>query len=559
MYFLFTTKGEEFLTIRKALTGLATVLLVLLTITGQAQDGLSFSCQFPYYLGKARDSVTPGTQTTALFSIENRGAVDKEVVITISLPPGFSPVGHLENWEIKEQADQYFLIRKMLLPGGYSQWYDLLMLQVASDLVPGSYTATVTAGATTQQVPISVSTGTGDAAAPIMLSGIVLPLDKDGKSDERMGRNVLVLRDRQWDYYKNLFTGKGASNQEIEAIHPVTHLGLDIVNPSGVQKLAVVTVHLLDAGTHQPVSGLFTPGATSEDVNGGALDGQKNYLEAFVALNGDSWQRLQIPVYADERDLTGGDYILQAELKDGVKPPLVCEVPLTIVKKDSKALVVVSIAVLAVTAGLLVALRHLRQVLRVLKTRWLVTIALFGAAAFAVVNVPSTLLNDFFHILLGPFGFLVTGLFSSVFLYMMVVALVILIPRPGVVALMTVVRMLLGMLAFGQISPIGLLSYGVHALLLELLIYGSGMYGWLQKREEQRIPLGKIALLAISCGVADTIATYVGLQAMAFLYRMYYAAWYIALVLVFNGFIYTVIGAACGTALGKQLARVGGD
>ena len=546
--------------IKKALTGLVTVLFVLLTITGQAQDGLSFSCHFPYYLGKVRDSVTPGTQTAALFSIENRDSAGKAIVITISLPPGFSPAGSQENWEINEQADHYVLTRQELLAGGYSQWYDLLSFQVASELPPGKYTAAVTAGEITQQVPINVGVGTGDAAAPVTIAGIVLPLDKDGKTDDRMGRNVLVLRDRQWDYYKNLVVGKGASNQEIEAIHPVTHLGVDIVNPSGVQKLAVVTVRLLDAASHQSVNGLFTPGSTNEDVNGGALDSQKNYLEAFTALNGDSWQRLQIPVYADERDLTGGTtYILQAELQDGMKPPLVCEVPFIVVKKDNKALVVVSIATLIVLAGLFVALSRLQQVLTELKTRWLVTIALFGAAAFAVVNVPSTLLNDFFHILLGPFGFLITGLFSGVFLYMMVVALVILIPRPGVVALMTLVRMLLGMLAFGQISPIVLLNYGMQALLLELLIYGSGMYGWLQKREDESIPWGKIVLLAISCAVADTISTYVGLQAMAFLYRMYYAAWYIALVLSINGFIYTVVGAACGTALGKRLARVGGD
>lgn len=547
------------MTIKKALTGLVAVLFVLLTITGQAQDGLSFSCQFPYYLGKARDSVTPGTQTAALFTIENRDLADKAVELTISLPPGFRPVGYQENWEIKEEANHYVLTRQALLAGGYSQWYDLLSFQVATELPLGSYTATVTAGEVAQQIPISVGAGTNDTTAAVTIAGIVLPLDKDGKNDDRMGRNVLVLRDRQWDYYKNLLIGKGASNQEVEAIHPVTHLGVDIANPSGVQKLVVVTVQLLDAASHQPINGLFTPGSTNEDVNGGAMDGQKKYLEAFTALNGDAWQRMQIPVYADERDLTGGNYILQAELKDGVKPPLVCEVPLTVVKKDNKALVVVSIATLMVVAGIVVALRRLRQVLKVLKTRWLVTIALFGAAAFAVVNVPSTLLNDFFHILLGPFGFLVTGLFSGVFLYMMVVALVILIPRPGVVALMTVVRMLLGMLAFGQISPISLLTYGMHALLLELLIYGSGIYGWLQKREDESIPCSKIALFAISCGVADTISTYVGLQAMAFLYRMYYAAWYIALVLIFNGFIYTAIGAVCGTALGKRLARVGGD
>ena len=547
------------MTIKKALTGVVVVLLAMLTITGQAQEGVSFSCQFPYYLGKARDSVIPGGQAAALFSIENRGLSDKTLVVTISLPPGFSPVGSQENWEVTKQTDRYSLTKEMLLPGGYSQWYDLLSLQVVSDLPPGKYTATVTVGETTQQVPVTVGLGIGDAAAPVALAGVVLPLDKDGKTDDRMGRNVLVLRDRQWDYYKNLFIGKGASNQEIEAIHPVTHLGVDIVNPSGVQKLVIVTVHLLDAVGHQPVSGLFTPGATNEDVDGGALDGHKEYLEVFTALNGDSRQRLQIPVYADERKLTGGDYILQAELSDGVKVPLVYKAPVTIVKKDNKALVVVSSATLAVLTGLLLSLKRLRRVLAVLKTRWLVTIALFGAAAFAVVNVPSTLLNDFFHILLGPFGFLITGLFSSIFLYMMVVALVILIPQPGVVALMTVVRMLLGMLAFGQISPISLLSYGLHALLLELLIYGSGMYAWLQQREDNPIPLDKIALLAVSCAVADTIAAYVSLQAMAFLYRMYYAAWYIALVLLFNGFIYTVIGAACGAALGKRLARVGGD
>jgi hypothetical protein len=46
---------------------------------------------------------------------------------------------------------------------------------------------------------------------------------------------------------------------------------------------------------------------------------------------------------------------------------------------------------------------------------------------------------------------------------------------------------------------------------------------------------------------------------MAFLYRMYYADWYIALILLMNGFVYTAIGAACGTLLGSRLSKVGGD
>lgn len=535
------------------------MLLVMLTVTAQARTGVDFSCQIPYYLGKVRDSVTPGGQTAALFSIENRAAAEQTVAIAIDLPPGFSPAAVQENWQVQTEAGHCRLTRTAVLAGGYSQWYDLLPLQVAPELAPGMYTATVTVDELTQQVPVPVAAGPGEAGKPVTIAGIVLPLDRNGKTDDRMGRNALVLRDRQWDYYKNIVTGKGASNLEIEAIHPVTHLGVDIVNPAGVQKLVVVSVHLLAAGSRQPVKGLFTPGSTNEDINGGALGGQKDYLEAFTALNGDPSQRLQIPVYADERELTGGEYMLQATVNDGITPPLMWEERLTVVKKDNKALVIVSIAALTVVAGLLLAVRRLRQVLTGLKTRWLVTIALFGAAAFAAVNVPSTLLNDFFHILLGPFGVMITGLFNGVLLYMMVVALVILIPRPGVVALMTVVRMLLGMVAFGQISPIILLSYGLQALLLEVLLSRSGLYGWLQQREEDQMPWNRIVLLAVCCGVADSVSAYVTLQAMAFLYRMYYAAWYVGLILVLNGFIYTAIGAACGTSLGNRLARVGGD
>jgi len=48
-----------------------------------------------------------------------------------------------------------------------------------------------------------------------------------------------------------------------------------------------------------------------------------------------------------------------------------------------------------------------------------ITVALFGTTMFACVNVPSTILSDFSHILRGPFGFLIIG----VFLYMLMISL----------------------------------------------------------------------------------------------------------------------------------------
>ena len=65
--------------------------------------------------------------------------------------------------------------------------------------------------------------------------------------------------------------------------------------------------------------------------------------------------------------------------------------------------------------------------------------------------------------------------------------------------------------------------------------------------------------IILACALADTAATYVTLQGMSVLYRLYYADWYIYLVMAVNGFLYTMIGAGCGLLLGSRLADVGGD
>jgi len=529
----------------------------------RAECDISFSCQVPYYLGKSRETIAPGEKIQALFSIENRSSENKEVEITVRLPPEFLPLEEYNNWTVAQEDRQYLLHRHLKLMGGYSQWFDLVALQAALEIQPGIHTIEITDGNTVQLVKVKIDPKNRFVAEErITLDAIVLPLDKDGKMDDRLDRNSLVLRDHHWDYYKNLLKGKGASNQEIEAIHPLTHLGLDIRNAARQQNLVIVSVRLLDANTHEPVPGLFTPGTTGEDADAGALAGHDGSLMALAALNGDEWQRIQLPVYADERLIGGGgQYILQIELEEDGSAPLIREVPITIVKKDSKAIIVLCLAAAMLVITTLVAIRRIPSILRALKTSYLITIALFGAAAFATVNVPSVLLNDFFHILLGPFGFLVTGLFHSVFLYMMIIALIILIPQPGVVALLTIIRMLLGMLAFGQISPISLLSYGTSAFMLEILLAGTGMYKGIGQATPglQKMPIKQIVKLVLICGIADSITTYVNLQGMAFLYRLYYADWYIWLILIVNGFIYTLIGAACGIVLGKRLLKVGGD
>lgn len=528
---------------------------------GQAADEIACSLQAPYYLGKTREGARPGQQLQALFTIENRGPAEAAAAVTITLPPGFSPAGKPEYWQVAATSGVYVLSRQISLAGGYSQWFDLLPIQLAADVIPGTYDIAVSDGRHNRRIPVAVvDTGRALPNEPVSIEDIILPLDRDGKTDERLSRNTLVLRDKRWDYYKNVINGKGASNQEVEALHPLTYMKLSVSNPAEQAKLVVISAQLLDAVSRQPVPGLFTPGTTGEDKDAGSLAGHDDRLAAFVALTGDAYQAVQLPIYINEEALVGGQYILQVMMEDEFAAPVIKEKVVTVVKRDIKAAAVIGVALTSLLIAVLLAIGRIGTVLRALKTRWLVTIALFGAAAFAIVTVPSTLLNDFFHIIMGPFSVLVTGLFSSVLLYMLIVSLVVLIPQPGVITLMIIMRLLLGMLAFGQVSPISLLAYGTNALLLEILLYGSGLYRYLQSADAATgLKWRQIALLAIVCGVADSLKSYVTLQGLSVLYRMYYADWYIYLLLIVNGFLYTIIGVVCGTRLGSRLCRMGGD
>ena len=369
-----------------------------------------------------------------------------------------------------------------------------------------------------------------------------------------------MLRDRSLDYYKNVLRGKGATNLEIEAIHPVTHMGLDFLNPAGQQKLVMVEAELLDKNNRRRIAGLYTPGSNSEHDGAGAMAAGQERLTAFVALTGEARQRLVLPVYADETQLAEGDYLLRVTVDDGGLHSWSQELPLVVIKKNMRAMIALAIGVAMLLAFLVLIRRKLPQVLAEMKTRRLITIALFGTCAFAVVNVPSTLLNDFLHIFLGPFSFLISGMFSGIMLYMLTGALVTLIPLHGVASLMAAIRLLLGMLAFGHMSPLVFLSYGVNAFLLELALAGTGFTAAsLPTNPVARFSWQRMAMLALACAAADTVATYITMQGMAVLYRLYFADWYIWMVMAVNGFLYTIIGAACGAVLGSRLSGVGSD
>lgn len=543
---------------------LAVWSMLLLFSPPVAAAGLILTLEAPYSLTGGQLRAAPGQRIHAMVNMENTGPAGRNVVVRLELPAGFRADGKPEHWTIEqnEVASGQVLLRELTLPAGYGQWFDLLSLSVDDQVSEGTYLLRLKTDEAVREVRVKVSPRTDGVSVreKTVLERVVLPLDRDGVRDEKQNANTLVLRDRSLDYYKNVLRGKGATNLEIEAIHPVTHMGLDFLNPAGQQKLVMVEAELLDKNNRRRIAGLYTPGSNSEHDGAGAMAAGQERLTAFVALTGEARQRLLLPVYADETQLAEGDYLLRVTVDDGGLHSWSQELPLVVIKKNMRAMIALEIGVAMLLAFLVLIRRKLPQVLAEMKTRRLITIALFGTCAFAVVNVPSTLLNDFLHIFLGPFSFLISGMFSGIMLYMLTGALVTLIPLHGVASLMAAIRLLLGMLAFGHMSPLVFLSYGVNAFLLELALAGTGFTAAsLPTNPVARFSWQRMAMLALACAAADTVATYITMQGMAVLYRLYFADWYIWMVMAVNGFLYTIIGAACGAVLGSRLSGVGSD
>ena len=132
---------------------------------------------------------------------------------------------------------------------------------------------------------------------------------------------------------------------------------------------------------------------------------------------------------------------------------------------------------------------------------------------------------------------------------MLIASLVVLIPKPGVVSLFTMVRFLLGGFITGSFTPISFITLSVSAVILEVMMYTAGITGK-NPDPENRLRVG------IVCGIADMISGYVSFNVWMVLYRLFYSNWYIIANILIDGFLYTFIGAWFGISLGNRLKKV---
>lgn len=496
----------------------------------ELEEMTAFMLQVPHGV-EGKGLAVGGSNLSAYVFFESYYNGNMNVTLEIDLPEGFV---------LRDTPVQSFSLQTE-----YEDWYRLVDIYIPKDLPSGTYDITATAvvdvdgnkHTIVRKTQLRVASK-DEVANEILVSGLIIPSDEDGYGNPSYPSNTLIIRETSPVLKKLLkVTDLQINREELTS----TFIGVEISNKGNNTVPVVVTYDILDINTGEPVK-TFKP----------TLMGMKadTFCYAALTLPPDSSSLVSLPLYILDNAM-GGDYLLRVDVKltgsDWVATTRNQKIT-AISRKWGPIMITFASTLLGLTAVSLFFIKS-KEIMSRFKTRNLVLISLFGTVSFAAINLPMTILWELSHAILGPFSFLFTGLFYEILLYMLIASLVVLIPKPGVVSLFTMVRFLLGGFITGSFTPISFITLSVSAVILEVMMYTAGITGK-NPDPENRLRVG------IVCGIADMISGYVSFNVWMVLYRLFYSNWYIIANILIDGFLYTFIGAWFGISLGNRLKTV---
>ena len=429
-------------------------------------------------------------------------------------------------------------------------WYRQVELHVPAEPLPDSSRIsgsvlfkTADGESWERQTSVSLRSATSDEiAALISIEDVFMPTDEAGILDSRQQPDVISYPQPA---FGRLGKWLGVKAEQSNYFQPITYQSVRLRNNGENTVHLLVSAVNLDTKHGSPVPFLVPP----DEFNAGT-----NRSFAFVSLAPHNTTDVPLPIFFNpsiaredaSRGFKGrGSYEREIEVKVWGSDTTVLRAtrPLHIRTPNQQALVVTVCAFAGTIIGLVLFFSYHQSIFSRFATKQLILVALFGTTIFIAVSIPSTLLANLIPALLGPASFLVTGLINEMLYYALLTALLMLIPKAGVITLVSLVRLLLGGVVLGLFNPTTLVYTGVSVLLLEI--------GFKIVRNGRHL-----LPLALVFGVCDSIAVYVDFQISMTLYRLFYAEWYIISRCLVDGFIYTLVGVLLGKRLGWGLWRV---
>lgn len=201
----------------------------------------------------------------------------------------------------------------------------------------------------------------------------------------------------------------------------------------------------------------------------------------------------------------------------------------------------------------------------------LTLVSLMFGMTLLVVSLPHLVVGALTTVVLGPFQFLVEGVFYKGILFLLLGVLFTLVPRPGVYALFYGMWMVAQAALNSHASPIVLVFAGISVSCMEAALWLSGVtrpangrkavgarrFGtlWFEARWLEAWRLPAWLLPAIAVGMAEGFVIWVDLHLLRFFYRQYLAEWYLLAQALVQG-AYAGMGMALGLKLGRRMLRM---
>lgn len=300
-------------------------------------------------------------------------------------------------------------------------------------------------------------------------------------------------------------------------------------------------------------------------LSAGVVDGDKGEIKAFrtpesqpgtepnmaVVLPPDKRIDVTLPIFLASDEVSPGRYTRRVTVQMAGSGLVLeyAERPLEVGKPSGPAIAVTILAISATIIAFGFVFLRGNSFLSRFTTRQIVLISLISSASVVLVNLPVFFVSSITFVLLGPLGFLVDSLLTEFLYGALLVALLIIIRKQGVCALVAGIRFLLGGVLLGMLTPIGAIHTVISAVSLEAAVWLSGVLRWGKGGR----PGMRLVLLFAS---ANALISWIGFQLSIVLFRLHYADWYIALSVLVGGFAYSLLGAIAGRSVGWRLAHV---
>ncbi len=349
------------------------------------------------------------------------------------------------------------------------------------------------------------------------------------------------------DWWAWLARAAGATIRVRDAWDAWGYDSLTLANRGKHPLSVVVSERILLQGTEQEAPAFRPPMRDGTRTSGA--------VSQIVRISPGKSSTCSIPVHV-RRDVQPGRYDREIAVSvSGLRDPLwVRRSPLEVHRGDASLALAFTLGLFIGLSGLVFfALKH-RHWLGSRSTTELMTISLFGTALF-VTGFASDLLSVMVSAVLGPFQVLVLGLFQDLLRYALIATLLLLCPRPGTSALALCTGYGLQALAVGGLSPVNLLFLGSGIALQEGLLWTLGVTrgNWASSSSSFRRQWPPLALALTLSAMAQA---YTSLALHAVLYRLFFAPWYVALVVLVPSGLYVLIATAAGLRLGRSLREV---